>query len=173
MPSKVKPLPVRTRQEPSRFDELQKMVRDLRSDLFVARHNLLHLMDAARSLRSPEALAQRKLILLEPRMAPLRKYVNGLRAKYALAEREFPDFDPMDGACQARILLLLEKPGPMTSAAAGNGSGSPATTTIRRPRLPSASCDKREFRGSDPYPEKVWLSLGDGGQPWATKNPQS
>lgn len=89
----------------------------------MARHNLLHLMDAARSLRSPEALAQRKLILLEPRMAPLRKYVNGLRAKYALAEREFPDFDPMDGACQARILLLIEKPGPMTSAAAGNGSG--------------------------------------------------
>lgn len=45
-------------------------------------------------------------------MAPLRDYVRRLRQR---GLGEIPDFDPFDGGIHARILFLLEKPGPMTS----------------------------------------------------------
>ena len=74
----------------------------------------------SRSLRSASAIAARRALLREPHIAPLTKYVAGLRRSHPTWE--FPDFDPFDGGVDATILLLFEKPGPMTSAAAG-GSG--------------------------------------------------
>ena len=47
-------------------------------------------------------------------MAPLADFAAKLRRTYP--DREFPDFDPLDGGMNADILFLFEKPGPMTSA---------------------------------------------------------
>lgn len=71
------------------------------------------LLDAPRSLRSPAAITLRRAMLVEPHIAPLATYVEGLRSKQP--DWEFQDFDPMDGGIEADMLFLLEKPGPMTS----------------------------------------------------------
>jgi len=70
--------------------------------------------DKPRSLRSEEAVFDRKSLLNSPHIAPLTQYVSGLRAKYP-QDWEFQDFDPLDGGIGADMLFLLEKPGPMTS----------------------------------------------------------
>jgi hypothetical protein len=76
--------------------------------------------DCARSLRSPKAVALRRDMLHQPHIAPLTNFVAKLRAEHS--DWEIPDFDPLDGGVNADMLFLLEKPGPMTSAA-GGGSG--------------------------------------------------
>jgi len=76
--------------------------------------------DCARSLHSPDAIKLRRLMLHEPHIAPLTDFVQKLRRNHPGCE--FPDFDPFDGGCNADILFLFEKPGPMTSAG-GKGSG--------------------------------------------------
>jgi uracil-DNA glycosylase len=76
--------------------------------------------DQARSLRSSKAIALRRLMLNKPHIAPLANYVQRLRDIHPAWE--FPNFDPLDGGTNAEILFLLEKPGPMTSAASA-GSG--------------------------------------------------
>jgi len=70
-------------------------------------------VDAPRTLRSPEAIAQRRQMLEKPHIARLARYVDDLRAAHP--NWEFQDFDPLDGGVHADILFLLEKPGPMTS----------------------------------------------------------
>lgn len=69
--------------------------------------------DAPRSLRDAGAREARRRLLTEPHVRPLKEYVEGLRAR---SPAEFPDFDPLDGGVEARLLFLMEKPGPMTSA---------------------------------------------------------
>jgi hypothetical protein len=54
-------------------------------------------------------------------MVSLRDYVAELRTSKN-ADAEFPDFDPLDGGINAKILFLFEKPGPRTSQHDG-GSG--------------------------------------------------
>ena len=76
--------------------------------------------DCARSLRSRDAIALRQLMLHEPHIALLTDFVQKLRETHPAWE--FPDFDPLDGGCNADILFLFEKPGPKTSAR-GKGSG--------------------------------------------------
>ena len=51
-------------------------------------------------------------------MQPLAGYVRELRARGA---GYVPDFDPLDGGVRARLLLLLEKPGPKTFPPRGSG----------------------------------------------------
>jgi hypothetical protein len=51
-----------------------------------------------------------------PHMAPLTSYAESLRGPGL----QVPDFDPLDGGIEARVLFLFEKPGPMTAA---KGSG--------------------------------------------------
>jgi len=75
----------------------------------------------ARSLRAPEAREARRMLLAEPHVRPLTAYVDQLRA---CSPDEFPDFDPLDGGVEARMLFLLEKPGPMTSALRTGRAGS-------------------------------------------------
>jgi hypothetical protein len=77
--------------------------------------------DAPRSLRDPEAREARRRLLTEPHVRPLTQYVEGLRAR---SPAEFPDFDPLDGGVEARLLFLMEKPGPMTSAERDGRQGS-------------------------------------------------
>ncbi|WP_186083159.1 uracil-DNA glycosylase [Burkholderia gladioli] len=69
--------------------------------------------DAPRTLRDPAAIAHRRALLTELHIAPLARYVQGLREQYPTYE--FQDFDPLDGGVNADLLFLLEKPGPMTS----------------------------------------------------------
>lgn len=52
-------------------------------------------------------------MLNEPHMTSLASFVLKLR------ENQFgvvPDFDPMDGGAEAKVLFLMEKPGPMAAA---------------------------------------------------------
>jgi hypothetical protein len=59
-------------------------------------------------LADPAVLAARRVALGAPRMAPLRAFAAGLRAVHGAT----PDFDPADAGPAARVLLLLETPGP-------------------------------------------------------------
>ena len=65
-------------------------------------------------------LAQRRTLLTLPHVAPLTAYAVGLRAAgpgiqalgVQAAGFQVPDFDPLDGGAAARVLFVLEKPGP-------------------------------------------------------------
>ena len=56
-----------------------------------------------------EELLRRKKMLNEPHILALSKYTKSLRNKNL---GKIPDFDPLDGGTNAKILFLLEKPGP-------------------------------------------------------------
>ncbi|CAM3303041.1 uracil-DNA glycosylase [Paracoccus nototheniae] len=80
-------------------------------------------IDAPRSLKSMTAIATRRAMLNLPHIAPLRDYAAELRAQ---DHGTVPEFDPMDGGTTARLLFLMEKPGPMTddlSQTGKTGSG--------------------------------------------------
>lgn len=65
--------------------------------------------DAPKSLADPAALAARRARLDDPRLRPLRD----LASRIARAnDATVPDPDPLDGGAEARLLLLLETPGP-------------------------------------------------------------
>ncbi|GJE37589.1 uracil-DNA glycosylase [Methylobacterium persicinum] len=66
--------------------------------------------DAPKSLADPVHLAARRSIADSAHVAPIRAL-----ARRITAEREapVPDPDPLDGGVGARLLLLLETPGPM------------------------------------------------------------
>ncbi len=60
-------------------------------------------------------------MLALPHVAPLAAYAASLRSR---PDIEVPDFDPLDGGIEARVLFLLEKPGPMTSPSRPRHAGS-------------------------------------------------
>lgn len=62
-----------------------------------------------KSLRDPRALAARKSLLDSPHIAPIRALARRIAAAQGA---EVPDPDPLDGGVAARLLLLLETPGP-------------------------------------------------------------
>lgn len=64
-----------------------------------------------RSLRDPCVRERRRAMLSTPHVAPLAAYAARLRLRPGT---DVPDFDPLDGGVGARVLFLLEKPGPMT-----------------------------------------------------------
>lgn len=80
----------------------------------------MNLRDEPRANRSFEEIKRRVEALGNPHMLPLTEFVQGLRRRFP--EVEFPDFDPLGGGVNSRVLFLLEKPGPKTSRKAG-GSG--------------------------------------------------
>lgn len=72
-------------------------------------------LGAARTLRDPNVLAQRRAMLDLPHVTLLTAYAAGLRAAGPDARTpswQVPDFDPLDGGTAARVLFVLEKPGP-------------------------------------------------------------
>lgn len=76
-----------------------------------------------RSLRSMDAIARRRAMLDLPHMSTLCDFTAELREE---GRGAVPDFDPMDAGVGAKVLFLMEKPGPMTddTALAGRtGSG--------------------------------------------------
>jgi hypothetical protein len=76
--------------------------------------------DLPKSMRAATVREQRKLMLGLSHIAPLTSYVAKLRRRGSV---EVPDFDPLDGGIDARVLFLFEKPGPMT-AESGKATGS-------------------------------------------------
>lgn len=60
---------------------------------------------------------RRRAMLDIPQMCPLLAFVADLRRRPGV---EVPDFDPLDGGVDAKLLFLFEKPGPMTE---GGGAG--------------------------------------------------
>ncbi len=70
------------------------------------------------SLADPAVRRQRLALLDAPHASPIAAYVRHLRAQ----DRGYvPDFDPLDGGTGARMLVVLEKPGPRTVPPAGSG----------------------------------------------------
>ena len=67
--------------------------------------------DAPRALRDPAEIARRRAMLALPHIAPLAAGVDRIRAA-GLPGDVVPDLDPLDGGAEARILFLMEKPGP-------------------------------------------------------------
>jgi len=63
------------------------------------------------ALKDPLEVQQRTLFLKEPHQQPLRDYVEALRLERGSAY-QIPHFDPLDGGTEARVLFLLEAPGP-------------------------------------------------------------
>jgi uracil-DNA glycosylase len=68
-------------------------------------------VDQPKSLRAASERARRKALLIDPHIAPLTAYVARLRLCKGPAY-QIPDFDPLDGGMGARVLVLLEAPGP-------------------------------------------------------------
>ncbi|HEX2865325.1 MAG TPA: uracil-DNA glycosylase [Deinococcales bacterium] len=80
-------------------------------------------LDSPRSFREPLAVAARLARLEEPHVKPLTDYVLDLRQRVNDPEG-VPFFDPADGGIHARVLFLLEAPGPKASASGvKRGSG--------------------------------------------------
>ena len=65
--------------------------------------------DHPKSLRDPAALAARRALIEADHIAPIRALVRRIAAERAAP---VPDPDPLDGGVGARLLLLLETPGP-------------------------------------------------------------
>jgi hypothetical protein len=76
--------------------------------------------DAPRSMRDEGVRERRKLMLDLPHVARLTAYAAKLRERGSV---EVPEFDPLDGGIDAKVLFLFEKPGPMT-AEGGKRTGS-------------------------------------------------
>lgn len=68
--------------------------------------------DDRRSLSDPDVQKRRREMLTMPHVAKLTAYAAKLRLRGSV---EVPDFDPLDGGEDARVLFLFEKPGPMTA----------------------------------------------------------
>ncbi|MDV2983434.1 UNVERIFIED_CONTAM: uracil-DNA glycosylase [Methylobacteriaceae bacterium AG10] len=65
--------------------------------------------DAPKSLRDPAVLDARRAMADAPHVRPLRSLAQTIAAE---SGAEVPDPDPLDGGVEARLLLLLETPGP-------------------------------------------------------------
>lgn len=77
--------------------------------------------DRPRAFRTAAVLAERLTQLDEPRVAPLNSWVRRMRARLG-PDAIVPWFDPADGGVEARVLWLLEAPGPRATTERG-GSG--------------------------------------------------
>lgn len=77
------------------------------------------------TLKSPEHIQARTLMLDLPHIQPLLAFLEGRRTPLAhtlkLPEVQLPLFDPVSGGVHTRVLLLLESPGPKASAGKGSG----------------------------------------------------
>ncbi|MHC2016470.1 uracil-DNA glycosylase [Methylobacterium sp. CM6247] len=62
-----------------------------------------------KSLADPEQVAIRRSLLEADRFIPLRRLAHSIAIERSA---EVPDPDPLDGGTEARLLLLLETPGP-------------------------------------------------------------
>ena len=66
--------------------------------------------DEPYALNSPDERQRRIALLNQSHIAPLAKYLADIKAEHA--EKDLPCFDPCDGGVGAKVLFLLEAPGP-------------------------------------------------------------
>lgn len=82
-------------------------------------------MTAPRGLRRPDVLAERRAMLESvDRVQPLRRYLDAMVERQERLQSHpvyAPEFDPAEAGVEARVLVLLEAPGPMTDS--GNRTG--------------------------------------------------
>ncbi|MBC7807089.1 MAG: uracil-DNA glycosylase [Akkermansiaceae bacterium] len=67
--------------------------------------------DAPYALKSPHERERRAAMLTTPSLKPLGEYLDVIRRERG-PEYAIPNFDPCDGGSDARVLFLLEAPGP-------------------------------------------------------------
>lgn len=83
--------------------------------------------DAPELLKDPTERADRLKMLSLPHMKPLTDYLASLRTAFG-DQYHIPDFDPCDGGIQARVLFLLEAPGPKAVKSGFVSSNNPDPT---------------------------------------------
>ncbi len=76
-------------------------------------------------LLTPEEANRRRALLAQAHMAPLAAWAAALRA----ALPGTPDMDPLDGGTEARVLLLMEKPGPQAARTGFVSRDNPSPTS--------------------------------------------
>jgi len=79
--------------------------------------------DRPRLHRDPREVERKLALLEEPHIAPLTAFV--IRLRDQLGEQTVPWFDPTEAGVEARILLLLQSPGPKVIPPVGSGFVSP------------------------------------------------
>ncbi|TCZ64949.1 uracil-DNA glycosylase family protein [Roseicella aquatilis] len=92
-------------------------------------------------LTDPAVLAARRAALSAPHMAPLAEFAAALRRATGLP---VPDADPADGGVRARLLLLLETPGPSIDRSSLVSRDNPTPTGGNLRRFLAASGLARE-----------------------------
>lgn len=94
------------------------------------------------SLADPTTLRARVAMLEASRVAPLLPWIEGLRAR--LGEVPWPD--PSDGGTEARLLLLLETPGPRIRSTGFVSTDNPDGTARNLRRfIAEADLDRRDL----------------------------
>ena len=83
--------------------------------------------DAPELLKDPTERDARLKMLGLPHVKPLTDYVEALRANLG-EQYHIPNFDPGDGGIQARVLFLLEAPGPRAKESGFVSSNNPDPT---------------------------------------------
>ncbi len=71
--------------------------------------------DGSYKLAQADEVAHRTTLLQQDHMKGLREFVRDLRAESGSGVH-IPDFDPLDGGNRARVLFLMEAPGPKAVA---------------------------------------------------------
>jgi uracil-DNA glycosylase len=97
--------------------------------------------DAPRTNRDPKEIERKIALLHEPHAAPLTEFVERLRE--SRPDAAVPYFDPTEAGVEARILLLLEAPGPRAALDKGSGFVSPDN--------------------NDQSAQNIWTLLGEAG----------
>ncbi len=96
----------------------------------------------AAPLADPLVLAARQAALQAPAWESLRAFAAKLRAEHGPT----PDFDPADGGAAARVLLLLETPGPSIGRTGFVSADNPTGTAANLRRfLAEAGLDRRRL----------------------------
>lgn len=109
-------------------------------------------LDAPRGFRDPQLIADRVAMLDSvDRIQPLRAWADGLALRRGAV---VPQFDPADAGVDARVLLLLEAPGPMTNS--GN----------RRPGSGFISADNDDRTAETAWRARDAAGLHDGVLAW-------
>ena len=79
------------------------------------------MIDRSRLFRDPNEVTRREKDIFSTKVAPLNNWVRDLRNRLG-PNAIIPWFDPWDGGSKAKILWLLEAPGPKATRERG-GSG--------------------------------------------------
>ncbi|GAB5097832.1 uracil-DNA glycosylase [Caballeronia sp. HLA56] len=101
--------------EPEQGDDLQRL--DLLHDSSTHWRSMSDsegseaLSEACDLLRDSEALQRRIALLDQPHIKPLTRFAEELSARSSAV----PYFDPLDGGCEAKVLVLLESPARLAS----------------------------------------------------------